>query len=374
MKKILSAILVLALGVGLVACNETTKTPAETTKAEQSQESKTENKAEELKVGVFYYDYADPYISTVRDALDGMLKDAKIDFTNYDATGLQPNQTEQVNTALANGTNLLVVNIVETSSPDAAKTISEAAAAKNVPVIFFNREIADEVVKGNALSAFVGTNAPEAGHLQGKMIGEFLLKNFEKIDLNGDGEISYVMFKGQEGNAEAEARTQYGVEDADKLLTEAGKKALKYYEASANQKYLVDQNGKWSAQAGQDYMTTILSNYNEGNQNMVELVIANNDDMALGALSALEQAGYNKEGGKTIPIFGVDATDTAKGAIKAGKMTGSVKQDNVGMASTIMALVNNIKEGKELMAGTDKFNVDQGVAKIRVPYAVYTGE
>ena len=59
--------------------------------------------------------------------------------------------------------------------------------------------------------------------MQGEMIGDYLVENYETVDLNGDGKISYVMFKGQEANAEAEYRTQYAVEDADKILADAGK-------------------------------------------------------------------------------------------------------------------------------------------------------
>ena len=87
--------------------------------------------------------------------------------------------------------------------------------------------------------------------MQGQMVGEYLLENYDTVDLNGDGVISYVMFKGQEGNAEAEARTQFGVEDANAVLTAAGKPELAYYNASATDKYLVDQGGKWSARACQ---------------------------------------------------------------------------------------------------------------------------
>ena len=57
--------------------------------------------------------------------------------------------------------------------------------------------------------------------MQGKMVGEYVLANFDKLDLNKDGKISYAMFKGEEGNAEAIYRTQFGVEDADKVLTAA---------------------------------------------------------------------------------------------------------------------------------------------------------
>ena len=73
-------------------------------------------------------------------------------------------------------------------------------------------------------------------------------------------------------------------------------------------------------------------------------------------------------------MFGVDATEDAQALINQGLMTGSIKQDAEGMANTIATLVGNINAGEELMANTDQFIVDEGVAKIRVPYAMYTGE
>ena len=228
-------------------------------------------------------------------------------------------------------------------------------------------------------TAFVGTDPAEAGHMQGKAAGEYLVKNYDKVDLNGDGKISYVMFKGQEGNPEADYRTQYGVEDANAVLAEAGKPALEFYDANNASKYLVDQTGAWSAQAATDYMNTILGQYNEGNNNMVELVLANNDGMAEGAISALQTAGWNVEGGdKTIPVYGVDAMDSAVQKIDAGIMTGTVKQDGEAMAATIATLVKNVKDGADLMANTEsyKFAVDEEgetiPSKIQVPYAMYT--
>ena len=329
--------------------------------------------ASSLKVDVFYYDFSDVYISTVRAAMDEQLKAMGIEPKNWDAAGSQPTQTDQVKTAIADNSDLLIVNIVETSTSDPAKDIVEAARAADIPVIFFNREVADnEVINSYDKCAFVGTNAPDAGHMQGEMIGNYLMENYDTVDLNGDGTISYVMFKGQEGNAEAEARTQYAVEDANKILTEGGKPELAYYDANASTKYLVDAQGKWSAQAANDYMVTLLGSYNKDNNNMVELIICNNDGMAEGAISALQNVGYNKgEGSTIIPVFGVDATDSAKKLIKEGNMAGSIKQDAVGMASTINTLVKNVQDGAELMANTDQFVVDSDVAKIRVPYAMY---
>ena len=360
---LLSAVMVLAL---LAGCGSKDN--------DKNKDSDTQGgDASALNVAVFYYDFSDVYISSVRNSMEEQFNAMGIKPSNYDGAGNQAQQTDQINTAISNGANLLIVNIVETSSPDAAQNAVEAAKTAGIPIIFFNREVSDDVVKSYDKCAFVGTDAPEAGHMQGKLVGEYLLANYDAVDLNGDGSISYVMFKGQEG--EAEARTQYGVEDANELLTAAGKPELVYYNASATDKYLVDQGGKWSAQAANDYMATILPEYSEANGNMVELIICNNDGMAEGAISALQGAGYNMgDGGKTIPVFGVDATESAKQLINEGKMTGTIKQDAEGMASTILNLVSSVKGGGNLMDNTSSFNVDAGVAKIRVPYATYTGE
>ena len=378
LKKLSALLLAGAMCVSIAACSggtSSTPAPAETGVTETTP-AETGTAASDLNVAVFYYNYSDVYISSVRNNMDTMLGEMGITPDNYDGAGNQSQQTDQINTALANGANLLIVNIVETSSPDAAQNAVNAAKDAGIPIIFFNREVSDDVVNSYDKCAFVGTDAPEAGHMQGKLIGEYLLANYEAVDLNGDGVISYVMFKGQEGNAEAEARTQFGVEDADTVLTEAGKPALAYYAGDVDTKYQVDQNGAWSAAAAVAYMDTILAEYSEANGNMVELIIANNDDMALGAISSLQTAGYNLGDGssKTIPVFGVDAIASAKQAIDEGKMTGTIMQDAAGMAETITTLVGNIKDGAALMDNTGDLNVDEGVAKIRVPYGVYTAE
>ena len=336
MKKILTALMACLLVFGLVACGGT-----------------SDNKDGE--VSVFYYTFSDTYISSVRSAMDKLLGDAGLNYQNYDANGNQTTQTEQVTTALSKGSRLLIVNVVDTGSNDAAENIIRLAKEKNVPVIFFNRSVEENVVSSY------------------DKCGEYLVENFATADINGDGKISYVMFKGQEGNMEAIARTQYGVDDANAVLAANSKEALEFYDASNTNKYLVDQNGQWSSAAATDYMNTILSQCSEANGNMIELVIANNDDMALGAISALQAAGYNKEGGKVIPVFGVDATEAAKDAIKQGSMIGTIKQDADGMASTITAIGQNFLNEKSAFDGITADNV-VGTWRVNIPYGVYTGE
>lgn len=325
------------------------------------------------EISVFYYTYSDTYISTVRTAMDKMLKAAGLEYNNYDANSNQTTQTEQIDTAIAKGSKILIVNIVDTGSDDAAKTVISKAKAAGIPVIFFNRSVSEQVISSYDKCVFIGTDYEMAGHMQGELIGNYILKNYSEYDLNGDGKISYVMFKGQQGNAEAEARTKYGVEDADKILTAAGKQKLEFYDAKNSAKYLVDQGGNWSAQAANDYMKTILSAYSEKGGNMVELIIANNDEMALGAIAALQEVGYNKSGGKTIPVFGIDATEGAVSKIKDGSMAGTIKQDSEGMADTIVKIAQNMLSAKNTFENINKDTV-VGNWRVNIPYSAYTGE
>lgn len=357
MKKWIALVLAAVLALGLVACSAGggSKTPTST----------------EGEISVFYYTFSDTYISSVRTAVEKLLEGKN--YNSYDGNGNQTTQTEQVTTAIAKGSKMLIVNVVDTGSNDAAQNIVDQAKAANIPVIFFNRSVDESVINSYDKCAFIGTDYEMAGHMQGEMIGQYILDNYDAVDLNGDGKISYIMFKGQEGNMEAIARTQYGVEDCNKVLTAAGKPEIVFYDPENTKGYLVDQNGLWSSAAATDYMNTVLAKHSEANNNMVELVIANNDDMALGAISALQAAGYNNGTGTTIPVFGVDATDAAKEAIANKQMVGTIKQDAEGMANTIVTMANNFTEGKDKFDGIATENV-VGTWRVNIPYGTYTGE
>ncbi|HSK67787.1 MAG TPA: galactose ABC transporter substrate-binding protein [Candidatus Limnocylindria bacterium] len=331
---------------------------------------------------VFWYTFGDVYLSSVRAALDAAFTERGVPFVNNDANGSQTTQLDQINTALTGNPGALVVNLVESGADGIARNIVDSAKNAGVPVVFFNRAIsqdeavAEEIISGHGNAAFVGTNYEEAGIMQGKMIGEYLVENYDEVDLNGDGVITYVMFKGDETNLEAIARTRYGVEDANKVLVAAGKPELKFYDEGNASRYLVDQNGQWSNSASFEYMTTILSQYNMANNNMVELVIANNDDMALGAVNALSNVGYNngQEGAPVIPVFGVDATATAQDLIRGGRMTGTIKQDAEGMADAIASIVKNLLDKNAAFDNLSDTYVRGGEWKVTIPYAVYTGD
>ena len=387
MKKILALLLAMAMVFSLAACGDTSNTPASNPPSEAASTPVEDNNpsggGSDLKVGVFWYAFSDAFLSTVRSALDADLSAAGIEYQNYDANNNQATQLEQVQTAITNGFNVLVVNLVTSGSADAAQQIIDAAG--DLPVVFFNRSPEGDGEEGTVLNnngnvCFIGTDAPEAGHMQGKMIGDFLVANYDAVDLNKDGKISYAMFMGDAANVEAIYRTQYGVEDANAVLTAAGKPELEYFNASNSDKYQLDPGGAWSNAAAFDFMSVNLTEYNEGNGNMIELIIANNDDMALGAIAALENAGYHDGTGTKIPVFGVDATQNAQDAIAADKMTGTVKQDAEGMATAITSVVESISGGSAVadaisgVAGSaDMFSVADGFTnKLFVAYAPFT--
>ena len=367
MKKILAIALAVLMLLGMVACAEGNGGSGES----------------DTKISVFWYDESDVFLGSVRDALNTELENLGIAYDNLYATNNQSTQLDQIKTAIAGGTDLLVVNQVTSGAADTAEDILEAAG--DIPVLFFNRAIGTDgsdlpVLQNHPTACFIGTDAPEAGHMQGNMIGEYVLANYDAIDFNGDGLITYAMMKGDEANVEAIYRTQYGVEDANAVLTAAGKPALVYFDPSNADKYQVDQAGNWSAAAAKEYMDTNFVSYNETNGNLIELVICNNDGMAEGVVASLQEKGYNVPGAHVVPVFGVDATDNAKSLIAEGAMTGTVKQDAQGMAVAISLTAKAILEGATPVAALaglsdDRFSIAaDSESKLFVAYAPYTGE
>jgi len=365
MKKLLGVLLAVLMVFALVGCSNNG--------GGEGGEAAPASDAED--VAVFWYNHTDAYLSSVRSAMTDAFESAGVSYYHYDANTDQATQTDQIKTAIAKGVKVLVVNQVEASNDDVTKTILDAAKEAGLPVVFFNRSVSEGVVTSYDKTAYVGTDYTQAGHMEGKMVGDYVLANYDALDLNGDGTISYVMFKGQEGNLEADARTQYGVEDADAVLTAAGKPALAFYDENNSDKYLLDLNGAWSAAAANDYMETILSQYNEANGNMIELVIANNDDMAQGAVASLKNHGYNdpSQGQTVIPVFGVDAMDFAVALIDEGSMTGTVKQDAVGMADAVKTIAVNFMNGAGAFDGINSAYELEGTWRVNIPYSAYNG-
>lgn len=328
-------------------------------------------------VDAFIYDFSDTYIGTVRTALEAEFEELGEEIKMWDGAKDPTTQSQQIDNIANTGSKLFLANLVDQTGQ--ASTVAETAKNKNIPVIYFNREVPDSVVNPDNYpdACFVGTDADEAGYMQGEIIADALLdgdKLSSDWDKNGDGKINYIMLRAEVGNAEADGRTKYSVEEANRILKEAGLGDAVLKPLTA------DKDCSWSRDNAKEAMDTFIGTYGLGTgANNIEMVIANNDDMALGAIDSLKVNSYNlgkNEGvidySKTILVTGVDATVAAQGAISNGQMYGSVMQDAEGMAECIAALSANILAGKDFLEGITTYKWDsEKVRKIRIPYQKY---
>ena len=303
-------------------------------------------------VGVLIYKYDDTYISTVRNALEAAL-DGKAEVIMQDGKGDQATQNDQLDVMIEKGVDVLAVNMV---AAKAAAGVVEKAKTAGIPTVFFNREPDTEVVKSYDKAIFIGTNAADAGKMQGDLVKKIFDAN-PAYDLNSDGKVQYVMFQGEPDNPEAIARTQYSVEQAVEngvVMEQVGE----------------TQVCNWDTEMAQKAMEAMLA----ANEGKIELVLANNDGMAIGCVAALSNIGYNTgaEGAGFIPVIGVDATDAAKDAIANKTMSATVLQDGDAMGKAIAAVTLNMAAGNEALADTEYTLDDTGVA-VRIPYAPYEG-
>jgi methyl-galactoside transport system substrate-binding protein len=199
---------------------------------------------------------------------------------------------------------------------------------------------------------YVGAKAEESGTYQGQIAVDYFKSN-PAADKNKDGIIQYIMIKGEPGHQDAELRTEYSV----KAITDAGMKVEK----------LAEDTAMWDRVRGQEKMSAFLAAQGD----KIELVLCNNDDMALGAIEALKAEGYNTGGAKYIPVIGVDATAPAIKALEDGTLLGTVLNDGVsqGKASFDIAYA--------VATGTDPANAGWTLSDgkyVWVPYQMVTKE
>lgn len=274
-----------------------------------------------IRVGVALYLQEDTFLSTVVQDLQqlGLSREAelgvKINFTIADARSSQTSQNEQVDRFLQQGCDVICVNLVDRT---AAAVIVDKAQSAGVPIVFFNRQPVEEDLERWDQAYYVGSKADRAGILQGQIVLEAWEKDPAALDRSGDGILQYVMLEGEPGHQDALLRTEYCI----KTLTDAGVAVEK----------LDSNNADWVRGQATLRMQQWLEIYGGA----IEVVFANNDDMALGAIDACLSAGMTEE---ELPfIVGVDATPPALEAVAEGTLKGTVQNDAAGQAESILNL------------------------------------
>ena len=303
-----------------------------------------------LQVGVACYNQSDIFISELTDSFREQLggeeyKELAPTVTLKDAAGLQRTQDDQVKELIDEGCNVLCVNLVDRTDPS---EIIELARESGVPIIFFNREPVNEDMMQWSGLYYVGADAEQSGVMQGELAAD-AIKADSRIDRNKDGKIQYVVLEGEAGHQDAILRTE---KVADTLKKE-GVELEKLGSGVAN----------WNRAQAENRMTQMIGQY----QNQIELVLANNDAMALGAIDAYEKLNITKA---TFPIFlGIDGTDEGLKAVEDSKMAGTVYNDKEGQAAAMAELAAALASGE----GMDEIAFENERC-IYLPYAKITKE
>ena len=290
-----------------------------------------------IRIGVVTYTQDDPFINAMTDQLKEDLKKMETDHMKIITTvkngdDNQQDQNEIVEEMIDAGCDVLCVNLVDRTAPS---RIIRMAKQEDIPVLFFNREpVREDLMQWEKLY-YIGCNAEQSGIMQGEIVADYI-KNHPEVDKNQDGKIQYVLLEGEAGHQDAISRTDCSV----KTIMEGGVELEK----------LSYQFADWNRGQAENRMTQLISQY--GSQ--IELVISNNDEMALGAVEAYNNSNISRD--RWPVIFGIDGLDDALQAIKQGNMQGTVYNDKEAQAGEIARLAVDLFKGNSL----DGHNLDEG--------------
>lgn len=302
----------------------------------------------QVYMGVAYYNQSDTFLNQLIASLKEQLQDYEEEgyettILIREAAGSQRTQDDQVKELIDAGCNVLCVNLVDRADPS---EIIDLARENDVPIIFFNREpVAEDMMQWERLY-YVGALAAQSGIMQGELAVE-LIQSDPSVDRNKDGKIQYVVLEGEAGHQDAIIRSENVVETLKNNDIEIEK--------------LSTGIANWNRAQAQNQMLQMISQH----QNKIELVLANNDDMALGAIDAYEKLNYTES---ALPVFfGIDGTDVGLEAVRESKLAGTVYNDKEGQAEAMARLAVALVTGK----GLEKIEFEDE-RYIYLPYAKVT--
>ena len=253
--------------------------------------------------------------------------------------------------ALTKGT-----DIVALCAPDRESTaqMAQKCDAENVPAVFFNMQPMDETMEEYDNIWYVGAEASESGTMCAQALINYWNENKDIADKNGDGKLQLCILQGEIGQQDVVLRTQ-AYKDA---LDAAG---IEY-------EIIAEDTANWDQAQALDKMNTWITAYGIDG---IEGVLCNNDGMAMGALQAALNNGYNKgEADKFVPIVGIDANMDALEAMKSGGLLGTVLNDRKSQSIAIMNVLKAVAKGEDFTA--EDLGVDCTVdgKYVWVPYVI----
>lgn len=361
MKKLLSLLLVSVMVLSMAACGSSKEPAAESSastaesseSAVESSEAAVEESGEVPYIGVTIFNYANNFVGYIRNGIDFYMAEQypDVEYLMVDGENNQATQTERIDTMISKGVNVLAVNLVD---PSAADTIIAKAKEADLPVVFFNKKPSDEALASYDKCWFVGLDSVNEGKLQAEMVAEAWTNDQEKWDVNGDGVLNYVYLMGELGHSDSGDRETGFMDEIVAQGTPV--------------KELARENANWNTTMAKETMETWIAKY--GTE--IELVVSQNDAMALGAVEALKGNGLITDD-SIVPVIGINALPEVAELIKNGTMLGSVLTSTYDSARAIVDMCVNAVEGKEIMEGIEWEMEDNGKV-VRIPETRITAE
>ena len=284
----------------------------------------------ELKIGITVYKQEDKFISCMTNTIEEYVikkeneTKSKITINIADAKGNSTLQNNQVDKFLSENYDIICVNIVDRTS---ASVIINKAKKYDIPVIFFNREPVEEDINLWDKVYYVGAKAERSGAIQGDIVLDEYNRNNSSVDKNNDGKIQYVMLEGEPEHQDSLIRTESTI----KNITNFGIEVEKLASDSAN----------WQSSQAYEKATQWINEFGD----KIEVVFSNNDDMALGAISAFENANIKLEDRPI--IVGIDGIPEALNCIKGGTLKGTVFNDYIAQSEMIIDIAYDLKYNED---------------------------
>ena len=271
----------------------------------------TQHKPGKIRIGMTLYDQYDTFLSQLAEEFAGQIE-PDVELITYNASQSQQTQNSQVRKMIEEGCDVICVNLVDRTDPTA---VIDSARKAGVPIVFFNRELVEGDIGRWDKLFYVGADAAQSGIMQGELAARTCLTD-RSVDKNLDGIIQYVVLEGEAGHQDSIVRTEYSVN----TLMNEGVKVDKLGYAIAN----------WNRAQAQTKTSQFIESFGDS----IELILSNNDDMALGAIDAIEESDYPLD-----PfVVGINGTEDALEAIRTMKLDGSVYNDFKGQSEVIMEM------------------------------------
>lgn len=304
-----------------------------------------------IRAGILLYT-EDTYVSLIKNNFLKIEEENKdiVDFIFYNAENNQELQNKQLDELIDMKVDLIILNVVDANEYG---ILIHKIKQANIPVVFMGREPKSlDIIETYDKAIYIGSETCVSGNIQGEMIINEL-RNESLVDRNKNNILEYILLQGVINDVTTTLRSECVI------------KTLNEHEIKT--KEIASEYCNWNRECAKERVKYLF----EKNKDNIDVIISNNDEMAIGAILALQELGYNKgDPKKYIAVVGIDATDPAVKLIREGVMTGTVIQDHEAVVKAVYRIGMNLVKENPPLQGTE-YKLDKAGVAVMIPYNGY---